>query len=90
MVRWHLLPSLGKLLFSLAQMLAASEYKEHYRRDLGPAALQAASQGRPASLLLVAFAMHASLHEYWFVVRGFAGVFIMLSKAELYRHSVSV
>ena len=60
-VRWHLLPSLGKLLFSLAQMLSAPDYKEHYRRDLGPTALQASSQGRPAFLLLAAFAMHPSL-----------------------------
>jgi len=62
-VRWHLLPSLGKLLFSLAQMLSAPDYKEHYRRDLGLTALQASSQGRPAFLLLVSFAMHPSL--FW-------------------------
>ena len=58
-VRWHLLPSLGKLLFSLAQMLSAPDYKEHYRRELGPTALQDSSQGRPA-FPSAGFLCHAS------------------------------
>ena len=44
-VRWHLLPGLGKLLFSMAHLLSAPDYKEHYRRDLGSAALQVSNQG---------------------------------------------
>lgn len=52
MVKWHLLPSLGKLLFNLAQLLAAADYQEHYTRDLGHAALQAAHQGGHVSPLL--------------------------------------
>ena len=45
-MRWHLLPCLGKLLFNIAQLLSASDYKEHYRRDLGPATLQPSGQGQ--------------------------------------------
>lgn len=41
LMRWHLLPGLGKLLFQLARLLPAPDYQEHYIRDLGPAALQA-------------------------------------------------
>ena len=52
MVKWHLLPSLGKLLFNLAQLLSAADYQEHYTRDLGHAALQAANQGEHFSPLL--------------------------------------
>lgn len=44
-VRWHLLPCLGKLLFNMAQLLSAAAYKEHYRRDLGPAVLHPSGQG---------------------------------------------
>ena len=44
-LRWHLLPCLGKLLFNMAQLLSAPDYKEHYRRDLGPAALHPSGQG---------------------------------------------
>lgn len=51
-MRWHLLPCLGKLLFDMAQLLSAADYKEHYRRDLGPAALQPLGQGAPLTSLL--------------------------------------
>ena len=46
-VRWHLLPCLGKLLFNMAQLLSAGDYKEHYRRDMGPAVLHPSGQGGP-------------------------------------------
>ena len=51
LMRWHLLTSLGKLLYGLAGMLAAADYQEHYRRDLGPAALPTAPTGLSQSTL---------------------------------------
>ena len=39
MLRWHLLPSLGRLLADLAQLLGQHDYLDHYMRDLGPSVL---------------------------------------------------
>ncbi|KAL3147502.1 hypothetical protein ABBQ38_014558 [Trebouxia sp. C0009 RCD-2024] len=50
-VRWHLLSCLGKLLFNMAQLLSAADYKEHYRRDLGPAVLHPSGPGLQGTAL---------------------------------------
>ncbi|KAL0039031.1 hypothetical protein WJX77_005730 [Trebouxia sp. C0004] len=66
-LRWPLMLSLGKLLFSLAQMVSAPDYQEHYRRDLGPTALQAASPGIDGSYVrenvLPPTNIHRALHN---------------------------
>ena len=60
-MRWHLLPCLGKLLFNMAQLLAAADYKEHYRRDLGQAALQPNGQGMPLTMQMMSCTIHSVL-----------------------------
>lgn len=50
MMRWQLLPPLGRVLLQLAGLLGAAAYADHYSRDLGlPTAAAAAPGGPPSS-----------------------------------------
>ena len=51
-LRWQLLPALGRVLLRLARLLGAAGYADHYCRDLAlpaePAAAQPSAEGAPA------------------------------------------
>lgn len=82
MLRWHLLPPLGRLLADVARVMGARQYTERYQRDLALAPAAMATAGVPAKTAALAPAsMHAALrallqgepHQHWVPALAQAG-----------------